>query len=223
MKTSKNYDMMLGILRRFILKPSQITELWPSATVIKEGKYVRHIGAPRLVHVESCMWRCWIKAGTVVWRSGNALDSKPQNTEWPRRWIREKTECVYLYLLPLQVWQKQAREPHSCGRDGTKAQYNTSSVDETKLNTPSVTLNCTKRICGSSEMENARVACQFPLQSTCTSFGVRARLFPLRVQHLFMRRTTHRDRQRHTRWGYFTGLLQAWHRNKVRSFPWSSN
>lgn len=46
-------------------------------------------------------------------------------------------------------------------------------------------------------MEKVRVAREFPLHSTCSSFGIHTLLFPLSVQHLFMRRTTHRQTETH--------------------------
>lgn len=74
---------------------------------------------------------------------------------------------------------------------------NTSSDDETKLNTPSGTLKRMKNLWVIRDVEKVRVACQFPLHSTCSSFGVRTWLLPPRVQHLFMKRTTHRQPETH--------------------------
>lgn len=73
--------------------------------------------------------------------------------------------------------------------------------DETNRNAPSVTSKRTE-ICGASETwgkktKTQRAARQFPLRSTCSSFGIRTGIFPLRVQHPFTRWTTHRQTGTH--------------------------
>lgn len=53
-------------------------------------------------------------------------------------------------------------------------------------------------------MEKVWVACQFPLHSTCATFGIHVRPFPLMVQHIFMRRTTHRQTETHPLWIFYS-------------------
>lgn len=153
-------------------------------------------------------------------RGENALDSKPQkqNDHWDE-FERKHSMFTYIYQ---SFNPGKNRLVNRISAALVELKPDTWSDDETKLHTPSVMFKNTE-VCGSSETWKKwgwRVGFHSipPAVHWVSVHGYSCWEYSTSLRH-----GPHTDRQRHTRWGYFTALLQAWHRNKVRSFLWSSN
>lgn len=127
--------------------------------------------------------------------SENALDGKPQKQNAHRDEFEGKRSMFIYIYQSFNPGKNRPVNRIAAVMMGLKS--NTSNDDEAKLKHTLSHIGVHEDLWVVRDVEKARVVCQFPLHPTCSSFSIPTWLLPLRVQHLFMRRTTHRQTEAH--------------------------